>query len=516
MVAATPQEIARQITVQIVGNSNRGSGVIVSREDNTFSVLTNAHVVNQTGNYRAITADGIAHQISDRTLIPNLDLALLTFTSSNNYSVAAIDNTIPSVGETIYVAGWPRSGGSLRQPIFKVTSGEIRQPNLSLPLGYSLNYTNLVRAGMSGGAILNAEGKLIGINGLVRLEASGARAISSGIAIDAYLRWHGSKANTATDLSVTIAEPNLPNNSNYNLSQKISLPKGGVNALAYHNASQTLISGSSAGIIAVWQTATEEQLVSWQAHSSVNAIAVSADGKVLASGGDDGTIALWDLTELRSSNKVSLTQPQLIRTLQGHKGAITSLVFSADGNLFSSSWDKTVRQWQIESGKAIKDFIGHTQIVNAIALSDDGKILASGGQDKTIRLWDVATGKLRSTLNGHSLAILSLDISADNKILVSGSGDSAIKLWNLNTNKLIDTLQGHTDGVWQVAISSDLQTLISGSWDKTIKVWNLKTSTLQNTLVEHQDYISALAISSDGKMFVSGDWQGRICWWQKL
>lgn len=500
IVAATPQEIARQITVQIVGNSNRGSGVIVNKQGNTFSVLTNAHVVNPTGNERVITADEVVHQISDRTIIPNLDLALLSFTSNNNYPVAALDNSRLSVGETIYVAGWPRSGGSLRQPIFKVFGGKLLEPNPSLPLGYSLTYDNLVRAGMSGGAILNDAGKLIGINGMVRLDATGDRAIASGIAIEAYLQWRGDKA-ALNSAPATVLRQNRVDN-NYTAT-KISLPEGGVNALVYDDKSQTVISGSSEGAIAIWQATTGKQLTSWQAHqSSINAIALSKDGKTLASGSDDGTILVWDLA-----------QHNLLHTLEGHTGAITDLVFSADNTLFSSGWDSTIRQWQVKESKAIKSFIGHAQIVNAIALSPDGKTLASGGQDKTIRLWDVATGKLRSILQGHSLAILSLDISSNNN-LVSGSGDSTIKLWDLATNRSIDTFQSHTDGVWQVAISPDLQTLVSGSWDKTLKVWNLKTGKLQNTLVKHHDYISALTLSSDGKLLLSGDWSGQIYLWQ--
>ncbi|MGV2826512.1 trypsin-like peptidase domain-containing protein [Myxosarcina sp. GI1(2024)] len=502
LVAATPQAIARPITVQIVGQSNRGSGVIISRDSNKFTILTNAHVVSQSDNYQAITADGVSHQIGDRTIIPNLDLALLSFTSNNNYTVAAIDNSLPSVGETIYVAGWPRSGGSLRQPIFKLTSGEIRQTDSSLTFGYTLTYTNLVRAGMSGGAILNAAGKLIGINGLVRLDESSNRAIASGIAIDTYLQWRGGENHHTTTTSSPNAEQRV-DSGNYTLA-KISLASG-IDALVYNDLSQTVISGSSAGKIDIWHSATGKHLSSWQAHqSSVNAIALAENGKMLATGGEDGTIFIWDLAG-----------GQLLHILKGHRGAITDLVFGTDDNtLFSSSWDGTIRQWQISTGKTDKIFEGHGWVVNAIALSPDGKTLASGGQDGIIRLWDVAGGDLQATLPGHSLAVLALDISADGKNLVSGSGDGTIKLWNLDTHRAIDTLEGHTDGVWQVELSADSRTLVSGSWDKTVRVWNLKTGTLLNTLAEHRDYIGALTISSDGKMFVSGDWQGQIYLWR--
>lgn len=502
-IAATPSAIARQISVQIMGKSHRGSGVIVSRDGDRFSVLTNAHVVSNTDSYQIITVDGVSHQIGDRTIIPNLDLAILTFNSNHNYTVAAIDDSPPSRGEIIYVAGWPLSGGSLRQPIFKVTSGEIRASSSSLPLGYVLTYTNLVRAGMSGGAILNAQGKLIGINGLVRLEDESDRAIASGISIASYLQWRGDDKIDATSTPPAILQPQQ--DSADNILAKISLTQGGVNALVYNDTNHTVISGSTTGKIDVWQGTTGKHLKGWQAHqSAINAIALDAHSQLLATGGEDGTIFIWDLVK-----------DKLIRTLKGHTGAITSLIFGGDDStLFSSSWDSTIRQWQISTGKVDKTFTGHSQVVNAIALSADGKTLASGGQDRVIRLWEAATGNLQATLLGHSLAILSLDISADGKNLVSGSGDGTIKVWNLNTAELVDTLQGHTDGVWQVAISSDLQTVVSGSWDKTIRVWNLETGTLQHTLAEHQDYIGALTLSPDGELSISGDWQGQIYLWQ--
>src|SRR5436853_191312 len=81
---------------------------------------------------------------------------------------------------------------------------------------------------------------------------------------------------------------------------------------------------------------------------------------------------------------------------------------------------------------------GHTTMVSSVAYSPDGKTLASGSGDKTIKLWDVATGKEQATLKGHTLRVNSVAYSTDGKTLASGSTDQTIKLWDMPTAKKAD------------------------------------------------------------------------------
>ncbi len=95
-----------------------------------------------------------------------------------------------------------------------------------------------------------------------------------------------------------------------------------------------------------------------------------------------------------------------------------------------------------------------------------------GSFDKTIRTWNLQTGKLKSILAGHSEGVLSLAISPDGKMLVSGSDDYTMKIWNLQTGELTSTLSGNRGTVWSVAISPDGKTVIGGSYT-IIKIWRL-------------------------------------------
>jgi len=121
---------------------------------------------------------------------------------------------------------------------------------------------------------------------------------------------------------------------------------------------------------------------------------------------------------------------------------------------------------------------GHMGPVNGVAYSPDGKTLASGG-GKTIKLWDVATGKELVTFQGHTLGVYAVAFSPDGKTLASGSGwiePEEVKLWDVATGKTLATIKGKPDDVVStVAFSPDGKTLASGSWNGTVKLWDMKT-----------------------------------------
>ena len=87
---------------------------------------------------------------------------------------------------------------------------------------------------------------------------------------------------------------------------------------------------------------------------------------------------------------------------------------------------------------------GHTNLVNSVAWSPDGKTLAFGSGDSTIHLWDASFGALLRTLEGHTYSVYSVAWSPDGKTIASGSADNTIRLWNATTSALLRTLKGHT------------------------------------------------------------------------
>ena len=162
-------KMSKQITV-LIDSKNPGSGVIIKRSSNTYTVLTAAHVVASKNKGEIVTPDGQRYQLNYSTVtpLPGVDLATFQFTSSSNYPVAKIGNSDQSSEGTIaYVAGFPKAkASSISSSIYNFTDGKITA-NASRPLkdGYALVYSNITLPGMSGGPVFNEKGELIGVHG---------------------------------------------------------------------------------------------------------------------------------------------------------------------------------------------------------------------------------------------------------------------------------------------------------------------------------------------------------------
>ena len=157
------ENLAQQATVRIQTSKSSGSGVIVQRIGQIYTVLTSWHVVAIVrGDRTIVTGDGEIHQpLGVPKRLGDTDLAIAQFRSAIEYKVAPISRESVAVGEPLLAAGFPAGAR-----VVAVARGVIELLlSKSLPQAYSLGYTNEVKIGMSGGPIFNAKGFLVGING---------------------------------------------------------------------------------------------------------------------------------------------------------------------------------------------------------------------------------------------------------------------------------------------------------------------------------------------------------------
>jgi len=503
VMASIPQpvrDIADKITVRIDG-ANAGSGIIIKGEGNTYTVLTCWHVVKNKGNYTVRIGTGKPYQVNYSTVkrIGKIDLAEFQFTSNENYRPVEIGNSSQvTAGSTVYAFGWaaPDQVSKGREYVPLETTARI----VSQPVDeYALVLSNTVKPGMSGGPILDEQGRLIGVSGLSTIDVRIETRDFLGIPINTYKQVVAS-ATPPKPIEITI-KPTQPKKTpevrntptNFTLVQTLTGHSGDVFSVAISQDGRTLASGSRDNTIKTWNLVTGQLIQTLSGHSdSVYSVAISQDGRTLASGSGDDTIKIWNLAT-----------GQQIRTLSGHSGRVLSVAISPDGRILaSSSNDNTIKIWNLATGQQIRTLSGHSKEVMSVAISPDGRTLASGSLDNTIKIWNLATGELIRTLSRHSSWVLSVAISQDGRTLASGSGDNTIKIWNLATGQQIRTLSGHSRPVLSVAISPDGRILASSSVGN-IKIWNLATGQQIRTLSGHFQPVYSVAISSDGMTLAS-------------
>ncbi len=287
---------------------------------------------------------------------------------------------------------------------------------------------------------------------------------------------------------------------------------------------QLAISGSYDKTLKVWSCKDRTLLHTLAGHSGpVSAVAASLDGRWVLSGSHDGTLKVWDIqtgSELRTLRGHSGAISQVIIMPDGRRALSASYdktlriwdmqagteLHTLEGNSTKMAFTTT------PAGLTMRDLtdqnlehvvVSHAQPLIAVAVTPDGRHAVSACFDKTVKIWDVGTGKIVRTLSGHSAWVSSITIAKNGSQALSSSYDKTLKLWDLQLDKELLTLAGHSGSVTRAVFSSDGTEAISASTDRTIKLWDLKTGTLLRSFTAPSSPVTGLVITSSGKYLIA-------------
>ena len=233
-----------------------------------------------------------------------------------------------------------------------------------------------------------------------------------------------------------------------------------------------IVSGGLDTAARVWKNESEILAVKDHA-SSVRSVAVAHSKEFFITGSDDKTLKVWDMA----------TGKQML-VLEGHSDKVNSVVINNNDQFAASaSSDKTIRVWNLLNGVQIQALKGHTEFIVALAISSDNNFIVSGSWDKTVRVWN---GQEVQVLQGHHSWVTSVAISSSNTAVVSASYDGTVRIWE----KRVRVLEGHTDIVNSVAICRNDELIVSGSKDKTVRLWTLEHGVQAQVLQCEGDVLS--------------------------
>ena len=289
------------------------------------------------------------------------------------------------------------------------------------------------------------------------------------------------------------------------------LPMSGSVMSVATNGHQALVA-SLDGTLTLWDLATgDRSSTELDLGGAVAAsVAVSRDRRFALSGLFNGNILLWDLTTGR-----------MMRRLEGHAGIVNSVAFSRDGTLaLSGSMDRTLRLWDVRTGAQLLRIDSPGVILKASFSPDAKRAVSSSAdltagpnhpeseRDRTVRVWDLETGKEMRRFRPNSGFVRAVDFSPDGQYVLSGTWNSVdggtLQLWHIESGRLERRFYGHSDIVTEVRFSPDGTHIVSASWDGTVRIWDTATGIEQQRFDGHDDRALAAAFTPDGEYVLVG------------
>jgi WD40 repeat protein len=244
--------------------------------------------------------------------------------------------------------------------------------------------------------------------------------------------------------------------SPYQLVQKLTNHSAPVNSIAYNLKGNMFASGGSDMNLFVYDSMF--RLISFQQdltkrhQTAIHSVVFDKASKYIFSGDKDGKLIIWDLT---NSKPVKMYETG---------SSINNITRSpSPANIFIANSDKQIKLLALVSGKVIRTFDGHTDMVNAMAISSNSLYLLSGSNDRTARIWDLKNWKPLHVLQAESWKVTAVAFTDDSKYCATGSNDGIVKVWDVATGKLLHTRSLPELYIKDISFTKDNQSILIGA-----------------------------------------------------
>jgi WD40 repeat protein len=194
------------------------------------------------------------------------------------------------------------------------------------------------------------------------------------------------------------------------------------------------------------------------------------------------------------------------------EAATGPVAISADGSVVIAGDYSAAVVYDVARGAVRAKLQGHGNTVNAVAVSRDQMLVATGGLDGTARVWDARTGAPVASLKDEEF-VNAVAFSSNGKLLATGGwtcegmdncGRFRAHVWDLANKTQLRTFVGHTDELRSVAFSPDSARIATASRDGTVRVFRVEDGTTERTITHHADGVTSVGFSSDGRFLVTG------------
>lgn len=284
------------------------------------------------------------------------------------------------------------------------------------------------------------------------------------------------------------------NPSNFNLKDTITFiseHKKSIRCIVFLDNEKLFATASDDGIIKLWDFKKMEikKTFNAQANKILTMIQV---GEKLVSAGNDQKIHIWNFKDEESISENKL--------FVGHYGVIHYLLELPNDKLMSGSYDKTIKCWDLKTGKCYETIKAENQgKVYSLTFINNAELAV--GNDNNINIYQMKAKKNIKVLEGHTDAVKEIISLYVKKLLISGSDDNSIRIWDLNTEKCVQILLGHKNQINSLVLFSE-NIIISSAEDSSLKFWDIESKNLIHSIEKVS--INSIKVAKDGRMVTVG------------